>query len=68
MNPGETGTGVCTWGRHQWWALANREMKVWAQYFEKSFSNCTTGGFSRSAQLHEVLVTIIRGVGIERWL
>jgi hypothetical protein len=41
--------------RGQWRALVNMVMKLWVpQNSGKSLSSCTTGGFSRMAQLHEV--------------
>jgi hypothetical protein len=41
--------------RGLWRALVNTEMNLSDPYnFEKFFSNCTTGSFSRRAQLHGV--------------
>jgi hypothetical protein len=41
--------------RDQWRALVNTVMKLWvSQIAGKFLSSCTTGGFSRRAQLYEV--------------
>jgi hypothetical protein len=40
--------------RDYWRALVNTVMKLWVPYDAGKFSSsCTTGGFSRRAQLHE---------------
>jgi hypothetical protein len=40
--------------RVQWRALGNMVMNVWVPHVGKILSSCTTGGFSRRAQLHGV--------------
>jgi hypothetical protein len=41
--------------RDQWRALVNIVMNLWVpQYVGKFLSRCSTGGFSRRVQLHEV--------------
>jgi hypothetical protein len=41
--------------RDQWRALVNMVMNLWVPYnVGKFLSSCTTGGFSRRTQLHEV--------------
>jgi hypothetical protein len=40
--------------RNQWRATANMVMNLWVPYNSGEFlSSCTSGGFSRKAQLHE---------------
>jgi hypothetical protein len=41
--------------KHQWRALVNTVINLWVPYNTGKFlSSCTTGGFSKRAQLHEV--------------
>jgi hypothetical protein len=41
--------------RNRWRALVNTVMNLWVPYnVGKFLSSCTTGGFSRRAQLHGV--------------
>jgi hypothetical protein len=41
--------------RDQWRVVVNTVMNLWVpQNVQKFLSNCTTGGFRRMAQLHEV--------------
>jgi hypothetical protein len=60
MDLGKTGWCGMDWTdlaqyRDQWRALVNMVMNFWLpQYVGKFLSSCTTGGFSRRAQLHGV--------------
>jgi hypothetical protein len=59
MNLGEVEWGGMDWihqaqNRDQWRALVNTVMNFLVLYnFGRFLSNCTTGNFSRTAQLHE---------------
>jgi hypothetical protein len=63
MNLGEIGWGVMDWiylaqDRDQWRALVNTIMNLQVpQNFGKLLNNCTTGGFSRRAQLNKKIKT-----------
>jgi hypothetical protein len=60
MDLREIGWGGVDWidlaqDTNQWRALVNTVMNIRVLYnIGKSLSGCTTGGFSRRAQLHEV--------------
>jgi hypothetical protein len=46
---------ICAEDRDQWKALVNSVMNLWVPLNAGIFLNsCTTGGFSRRAQLHEI--------------
>jgi hypothetical protein len=46
-------------GRDQWRALVNKVMNFAFHKILGSSSSCTTGGFSRRAQLHEVSYLVL---------
>jgi hypothetical protein len=57
MDFGELGWGGVDWiglaeARDQCTALVNVVLNLWVPQNAEFFSSCTTGGFSRSAQLH----------------
>jgi hypothetical protein len=60
INLGEIGWGGMDWIRltqdmNKWKALMNTVMNLWVPYSTRNFlSNCTNGGFSITAQLHEI--------------
>jgi hypothetical protein len=45
--------------RDQWRSLVNTVMKLRVPQNAEFLSSCTTGGFSRNAQLHEVSKLLI---------
>jgi hypothetical protein len=65
MDLGEIEWGGVGWidlaqDRDQWWALVNTGLILRVpKYVLKFLSSCTTGGFSRRDELHEVSYGII---------